>query len=44
MRIKKSDRSSLLFILGEFIISHESQESIYSKDIEVAKRIIEEIK
>lgn len=40
LRLSKQDRKSLIFILSEFIDTHEDSGSVYNEDIKSAKMMI----
>ena len=44
IELSQTERNNLRFILNEFITAHKPQENIYHNDIDVAKKILEEIK
>jgi hypothetical protein len=44
MRLSKKEKKSIYFILSEFITLHKDQHNIYEEDIEVAKKVINNLR
>ena len=43
IKLSKAENSSLRWILDEFIKSHNDERDIYKADIEIAKKILQEL-